>query len=150
MRKQVIAGITALSLAAAGGVGLALAQPAPPPPAAVDGGPGAMPPHAERGPEMHGAMRGEMRGRFGPHQAMRRAMRQWGLIYTPADRQLSAADVQTIAQGFLLWHGNHTWKVVDVKEQDADTVGFAFATPNGDVIARFTMDRHTGRPRRVG
>ncbi|HTW28178.1 MAG TPA: hypothetical protein VME92_13695 [Acetobacteraceae bacterium] len=79
------------------------------------------------------------------HQA-----RTWTLVYPAADRKLDPADVQKIAEAFLLWRGNHSWKVVDVAAQDADDVGFAVATPDGSVIARFTMNRHTGRVTRTG
>jgi hypothetical protein len=147
-RKTRLATAVALSLAAAGGAGIALAQPAQPP-VGMDGGPQAGP--GPRGPMGGPGMRMEHPGpgMWGHREGMNRG-RSFGLIHTPADRQLTAADVQTIAQGFLLWHGNHSWKVVDVKEQDDNTISFAFATPSGDVIARFTMDRHTGRPQRVG
>ena len=159
--RTALAAMLAATLAA-GGAGVALAQPAPPPAAAE--GPGTPPPpRPERGgPGPHA--RDHMMGMWGPEhgpgaehgpdrpgmQGMGMHGMGMGLFYTPADRQLTAADVQTIAQAFLLWHGNHSWKVVDVKEIDANTIGFAYATPNGDVVARFTMDRHTGRPQRVG
>src|SRR5205823_7165634 len=48
----------------------------------------------------------------------------FALFYQQADRQLSAADVQKIAEAFLLWHGNHSWKVVNVAEGADNTVGF--------------------------
>jgi len=38
----------------------------------------------------------------------------FALIYREPDRQLAPADVQKIAEGFLLWNGNHSWKVTNV------------------------------------
>jgi hypothetical protein len=77
-------------------------------------------------------------------------IRNWGLFYPQTDKKLSAADVQTIAEAMLLRHGNHTWKVTDVAQNQDDTVSFAFATQSGDVVARFAMDIHTGRLHRRG
>lgn len=74
----------------------------------------------------------------------------WGLFYPQADKKLSVADVQTLAQAMLLRHGNHTWKVTNVVQDQDDTVSFAFATPSGEIVARFAMDTHTGRLRRLG
>jgi hypothetical protein len=76
--------------------------------------------------------------------------RNWGLFYPQPDKKLSAADVQTIADAILLRHGNHTWKVTNVVQNQDDTDSFAFATQSGEIIARFAMDIHTGRLRRVG
>jgi hypothetical protein len=76
--------------------------------------------------------------------------RGWGLFYRERDKKLSTADVQTLAQAVLLRHGNHTWKVVSVAPNQDDTVGFAFATQSGDVVARFAMDTRTGRLHRLG
>ncbi len=88
---------------------------------------------------------------------MRERMRVWehhrdrrfGLIYRAEDRNLSPADVQKIAEAFLLWNGNHTWKIINVQDE-GDKVGFALATDNGGVIAQFTMDKHRGRIERMG
>jgi hypothetical protein len=79
-----------------------------------------------------------------------RTLRGWGLFSPQADKNLSAADVQTIAEAILLRHGNHSWKVANVAQNQDDTVSFAFATQGGDVIARFAIDVHTGRIRRIG
>jgi len=76
--------------------------------------------------------------------------RSWGLFYPQSDKKLSVADVTTLAQGILLRHGNHTWKVIDAVQNQDNTVSFAFATQNGGVIARFAMDTQTGRLRRIG
>jgi hypothetical protein len=98
-------------------------------------------------------------GRWGRHRWMmvggRRPWqtaqaRNWGLFSPQSDKNLSVTDVQTLAQAILLRHGNHTWKVVNVATNQDDTVSFAFATQDGGVIARFAMDTHTGRLRRLG
>ena len=83
-----------------------------------------------------------------PAMGWMRRLRQFALIYPAQDRNLSGADVQKIAEAFLLFNGNHSWKVTEVTEQP-ETVGFAFATPDGTAIAHFAMDRHTGRPERL-
>jgi hypothetical protein len=74
----------------------------------------------------------------------------FALVYRQQDRALTPADVQKIAEAFLLWHGNHTWKVTDVAPTADGPIGFAVATPEGAVIARFTMDPHTARVTRTG
>jgi len=74
----------------------------------------------------------------------------FALVFRQADRNLSPADVQKIVEGFLLWRGNHTWKVVDAAATSEGAIGFALATQEGSVIARFTMDPHSGRLIRVG
>ncbi|MGH7155674.1 MAG: hypothetical protein ACREF3_17240, partial [Acetobacteraceae bacterium] len=72
------------------------------------------------------------------------------LFFHPADRQLTPEDVQKIAEAFLLWNGNHTWKVIDVAAGSDNRISFAYATPDNTVIARFSMDAHTGRLTRTG
>jgi len=74
----------------------------------------------------------------------------FALVYHQADRNLTPPDVQKIAEAFLLWHGNHSWKVADVAAAPDGTVGFTLATQEGSVVARFTMDPHTGRVTRTG
>jgi hypothetical protein len=144
MRKPLMIALIAAGVAS-GGVAVlatqAIAQGAPPPPPGMDGGPmaGRMP----GGPMGHGGP-GGMRGPGG----MMRRMRQFALIYPTADRNLSGADVQKIAEAFLLFNGNHTWKVTEVKEEP-DQVTFTLASPDGGAIAHFAMDRHTGRPTRL-
>lgn len=76
-------------------------------------------------------------------------MRNFALVYPQADRNLTPPDVQKIAEAFLLWHGNHTWKVMEVAPAADGTIGFALATQEGSVIARFSMDPHTGRVTRT-
>ncbi len=73
----------------------------------------------------------------------------FGLVFTPADRALSQADVQKVAEAWLLWHGNHAWHVTALSS-DADRVNFAIATPDNAVIATFAMNRHTGTLARTG
>jgi hypothetical protein len=116
----------------------AQAAPPPPPPMADAGHGGMMP--------MRGAMMAH-RGPWGEHRRQPPAM---GLIFPAADKNLSPADVQVIAQATLLRRGNHDWKVTNVTANDDKTISFAYATAEGGVIARFAVDPHTGRMRRVG
>jgi len=145
MRKLLL---TAAAATALGGVVAANlfahagAQPAPPPAGAP--GPG-RPPMAEG-------------WRMGPHdggpwmhrEAMMHHLRTFALLYRPDDRHLTPADVQKIAEGFLLWNGNHTWKVTDVAQGAGSAINFSLATPDGAVIAQFSMDSKTGRVTRTG
>jgi hypothetical protein len=141
---------------------LALIDPPPPGPAGADpmmladndppapgAGPGMPPPPPPPGmpgrPPMGGP--GWMRGQP-PHPMWHRAL--FGLFYHQADKQLTPADVQKIAEAFLLWQGNRDWKVTQVTAGPDGKIGFAFATAEGGVIARFTMDSKTGRLARVG
>lgn len=136
MRTKLLAAAAILGLGCGGltvWTANALAQPAPPGP--PDG------PHAEM---MHGPMHGGME-----HGGMHRHWRRGALIVPAEDRKLTGADVQKIAEAFLLWNGNHDWKVTQVSDAEGDGIGFAYATPSGDVIARFRMDRRTGRVERV-
>ncbi len=139
MHKPFLAVLAATALAGSVALTAAHAQPAP---AAPPAAPMPMPHPGPMGPGgwMHhpGAFRGGMMHR----------LRQFGLVFPAADRALSGADVQKIAEAFLLWNGNHSWKVTNVAEEP-ERVTFAFATPDGTVIARFAMDRHTGRPTRL-
>lgn len=123
----------------------ALAQPAAPPapPAAgapgpqggPQGGPGFGPPG---GPGWHHHMRGPGGDPFG------------GPLLRREDKQLTAAEVQKIAEAFLLWHGERNWRITQVREAANNTVEFALTTAENSVIARFSMDRKTGRVQRVG
>ena len=117
-----------------------------PPPAGPNGGPGG-------GRPGWGMQRG-MWGQPGMWAARRRMamMRRndFGLFAWVPDKQLTTADVQTIAQAMLLRHGNHTWKVGDVVANQDNTISFAFTTSDGGVVARFAMDTRTGRLRRTG
>jgi hypothetical protein len=150
--------IAALTLAAGialgGGAfvaGPAQAQDAPhPPPPGMMGGPGG--PGGPGGMMREGGPGGMMRehgpGRPWRFGRMMHRMREFALIYPAPDRNLSGPDVQKIAEAFLLFQGNHTWKVTEVKEEP-NRVTFALATPDGTAIAHFAMDRHTARPERL-
>jgi hypothetical protein len=154
MNKSVVtAALAALVFGAATtGVILASAQPAPPPgaPPAADGGP------AARGPWMgpHGTMGGAIGPgswamRMGEHHGQRMEMlRTFALVHRADDRKLTPPDVQKIVEAFLLWNGNHTWKVLDVKAE-GDVIGFDLATGQGSVIAHFTMDPKTAHLTRI-
>jgi hypothetical protein len=109
---------------------------------------------SEQGHGWQPGQRGERDWGKGPHGARHHrwmmAHMGFGLFYPVPDKNLSVADVQTIAQAMLLRHGNHTWKVANVVQNQDNTVSFSFTTPDGDVVARFAIDIHTGRPRRIG
>jgi hypothetical protein len=143
MRQTLLAAAAAFVIGGiATGAVLSQAQPAPPPAQQVDGAPA--PEHhwvgawGHHGPEAHGWKHG------GGH------MRAFALIYRQPDRQLAPADVQKIAEAFLLWNGNHTWKVTNVAPTADGPIGFSLTTPEGSVVAKFTMDPHTGRIERAG
>jgi hypothetical protein len=139
VRKTILTTLAVLTIGgAATGILIANAQPAPPPPGqdAPSGRPHWMG-WMQRGGE---ARRGE---------AMQR-LRTFALVYRQEDRNLTPPDVQKIAEAFLLWNGNHTWKVVEVAPTADGAIGFALATQEGSVIARLTMDPHTGRVTRTG
>jgi hypothetical protein len=145
MRKYLLA--TAATVALGGLVAANLfahagAQPAPPPMAGgspPDGG-WRMGPHPGGPGWNHQAWR---------HHAMER-MRTFALMYHPDDRHLSPDDVQKIAEAFLLWNGNHTWKVTNVAAGQGSAISFTIAAPDGTVIAKFDMDSKTGRVTRTG
>lgn len=141
MRRTLLVATAAASIAGFGAGCLltqAGAQPAPPPIAGGPPAPGAW--HMGQHPGGPGWHR---------HAMMHRA-RTFGLLYHVADRQLTGPEVQKIAESFLLWNGNRTWKVTEVAPGPDGKVGFAFATTDGSVIARFTMDSKTGRVTRTG
>jgi hypothetical protein len=138
MRKSIVGALAALAIAGAGsGVLIANAQPTTP---------SGDPPSHDGPPWMGGMHRGqhwrEMHG-HGPAGT-------FALVYRQQDRQLSPSDVQKIAEGFLLWNGNHMWKVTEVASAPDGAIGFALATPEGSIVARFTMDPHNGRVTRTG
>ncbi|MCB8880347.1 hypothetical protein ACELLULO517_08890 [Acidisoma cellulosilytica] len=121
-------------------------QPMPPPPGGFPpGGPGdrMRPP----GPMMGW---GPHPGMHGPWDRMRHMAQTWGLFFNQKDKNLSDSDVQTLAAAVLLIHGNHSWKVANVADAADGSVTFAYTTTDGAVIARFSMDRHTGRLTRIG
>ena len=143
MQKVIMAGFAgALVGAVATGAVIANAQSVPPaPPAQAADGPRADRPHWMEWKHRH--LGRDMRG-HGPG-----AMAAFALIYRQQDRQLTPPDVQKIAEAFLLWNGNHSWKVVDVASAADGAIGFALATQDGSVVARFTMDPHSGRVTRT-
>ena len=144
MRKTILATVAVLAIGTGtAGVLIAEAQPAPPP------GPDA---GAPPGPQHMGWMRrmhGWGEGRWGEG---RRPVEPgtFALVFRHEDRQLTPPDVQKIAEAFLLWRGNHTWKVVNVAAAPDGSIGFSLATQEGSVIASFTMDPHSGRVTRTG
>lgn len=149
MRKTVLGAVTALAIAAGGGALIAYAQPAPPAAPSSNGPAIEAPLPPPGGPWM------QWRGRPGGwREGMLRhrweRMRTFGLFFRPADRQLTPPDVQKIAEAFLLWNGNHAWKVIDVAPTSDGQVSFAYAAPDNTVIARFSMDTKTGRLTRTG
>nr|WP_294521463.1 hypothetical protein [uncultured Rhodopila sp.] len=147
MRKIIVTAAAAFVIGGiATGAVLSQAQPAPPPAAQADGAPPPPPrpwmgwmQHRHPGPD--GAGWGHREGGM---------LRNFALVYRQADRQLSPADVQKIAEAFLLWNGNHTWKVTDVAATSDGPIGFSLSTPEGSVVAKFTLDPHTGKLDRVG
>ncbi|HET6182884.1 MAG TPA: hypothetical protein VFA03_04750 [Acetobacteraceae bacterium] len=148
MRRTLIAAAAVLPLTLGTA---ALAQNAAPPPPAAGPGPAedaALPPP----PRHAGPAWGVWHHR--PGEAGRRAMpfdpRTFALFHPPANRQLTPADVQEIAQALLLWNGNHSWKVTDVQPAGDNRVGFTYAAPDGTAIAKFTVNTENGRIERVG
>jgi hypothetical protein len=101
-------------------------------------GPGAGP-RAEgmRGDQRH--MRGHQHG-SGPFA---------GFFINRDNKNLTNDDVRKIAEAGLLWVGERGWRIGEVKDAGSRTAEFALTTENGGVIARFTMDRDTGRVRRI-
>jgi hypothetical protein len=136
---------------------LADATPAPPPAVAPEpgappqGGPmGGMP--RPPGPDGMGwgdrpDMRPDMQGGM---WRMHQMEQTWGLFFNQRDKNLSNGDVQVLAQAILLVHGNHAWKVIAVSDAADGQATFAYATADGSVIARFEIDRHSGRIVRIG
>ncbi len=140
MRQTVVAAVVAFVLGGAvAGAVLSRAQPAPPPP-----GPGMDGPPPRRWMGWGHGPGADQAG--GPVEGLR----AFALVYRPADRALTPADAQKIAEAFLLWNGNHTWKVADVAAAADGPIGFSLTTAEGSVVAKFTMDPHTGRVIRVG
>jgi hypothetical protein len=136
MRKTILTAATAFIVGGiATGAVLSQAQPAPPA-AQLDSAP--PPPHAGMGWMHHGHP-----GRDGG------MLRAFALVHRQADRQLAPGDVQKIAEAFLLWNGNHSWKVTDVAATGSGPIGFNLTTAEGSVVAKFAMDPHTGKVERI-
>ena len=152
MRKMIVTAVAAFAMGGIStGVFLAQAQTAAPPPDGPrDGmmarGPGMGPGMGPGGPGMGDRMGERMGEHHGHHGDM---MRVFALVPRAEDRKLTPPDVQKIAEAFLLFQGNHTWKVVNVANA-GDVIGFDFATADGSVITHFTMDPKTGRLNRPG
>jgi hypothetical protein len=145
VRKTLLAAATAFVIGGiATGAALSVAQTAQPaPPAPTPEWPA---PRMD-GAQSHRPMMGwgnRMHRHGGPNA------RAFALLYRQADRQLAPADVQKIAEAFLLWNGNHSWKVTDVAPTSDGPVAFNLSTPEGSIVAKFTMDTHSGRIRRAG
>jgi hypothetical protein len=120
------------------------------PGASSPGGPmGAMPPLP---PGLGWAGQPDMRPDVlrGAMWRLREMEQTWGLFFNQRDKNLSDSDVQVLAQAILLVHGNHSWKVVDVADAADGQATFAYATADGSVIARFEINRHSGRVQRIG
>ena len=149
MRRTILALLAGLIIGGTA-MGAFLAQAQPPQPPGM-GGPPPWGPHMmnwmAHWPGGPGGPGGGPPG--GPGGGPGGMMRNFALVYPQADRNLTAPDVQKIAEAFLLWHGNHVWKVVEVAPAADGTIGFALATQEGSVIARFAMDPHTGRVTRT-
>jgi hypothetical protein len=103
-------------------------------------------------------LNGDLPGSAGPHR-----MRGWihtggpalafgpetlGLVYDKPDKELTEADVQKIAEAFLLFHGNHSWRVTNVV-LNGDVVIFAIATDQNAIVATFAMNRHSAELQRL-
>jgi hypothetical protein len=146
MRQTFIAAAAAFVMGGiALGAVLSQAQPVPPPAQQLEEG---------APPQQGGHWAGGWGHHRGPEEAHWRhhglGRGPFALIYRQKDRQLAPADVQKIVEGFLLWNGNHTWKVADVAATAEGPISFSLATQEGSVIAKFTMDPHTGRIKRIG
>jgi hypothetical protein len=136
----------------------ALAQPAPPsapPQGPAAPGPGFGPMGGQMGGPMGGPGFGPRGMPMGPPGAPPWMMGVGrgpfgGLVFRREDRQLTAAEVQRIAEAFLLWQGERSWKIAEVHEAPDNAVAFTLTTAEGSVIARFTMDRRSGRVHRTG
>jgi hypothetical protein len=146
MRQTFLAAAVAFVVGGiATGAVLSSAQPPAPPAQVTPGGP--PPPHPWMGWGHHG---GPGMAGHGMHGGPVGGMRAFALVFRQQDRALSPADVQKIAEAFLLWNGNHTWKVADVAATSDGLVGFSLTTAEGSLIAKFSMDPHTARIVRVG
>lgn len=148
MRKTILIATTAFVVGGfATGAVLSNAQPAPPPAAAADGTP--PPAHGWMGGSGHWMNR-HMGWHHPPHGGPMEFARTFALIYRQQDRALAPADVQKIVEGFLLWNGNHSWKVSAPVANPDGLISFSLTTPEGSVIAKFTMDPHSAKVHRVG
>ena len=147
MRQTLLAAAAAFVIGGiATGAVLSQAQPVPPSVQETSGGPTHLGPSPDGDPAMMGWRHHMMRDGMGG----RRNLKAFALLYRHEDRNLAPADVQKIAEAFLLWNGNHTWKVSNVASTADGPIGFSLTTSDGSVVAKFTMDPHSGRLQRVG
>jgi hypothetical protein len=140
MRTVTVAAIGLLTLGAAGtAIDYALAQSdaGAPPPGMMTPPFGGRIAHLREVPRTHGSV-----------DDIYDLMQSLALIYDAPDKQLTATDVQTIAQGFLLLHGNHTWSVLNV-QPDGENIKFQIATEQNAIVASFAMNRHTAHLERL-
>jgi len=150
MRKLAIATASFIALAGAAATYAQQAAPQAPAPNAAGQTADAPAPHPMSGGHSH-FMRGDRHGPGDRHAHGDRPFDRgtFALLPRPRDRNLTAADVQKIAEAFLLWHGNRAWKVVDVAPAADNAIGFSLATPEGAVVAKFRMNAQSGKVTRV-
>ncbi|WP_144299358.1 hypothetical protein [Elioraea rosea] len=114
-------------------------------------GPGMMGPRGEGGQPQW--MMGE-HGRRGDHRGYHAHGGRGGtfaqFFINRDNKNLTNDDVKKIAEAGLLWFGERNWRIGEVKDAGSRAAEFTLTTENGGVIARFTMDRDTGRVRRIG
>ena len=147
MRSPIMTAVAAFVAGGlATGAALSFAQQTPPQGGPHPGGPMM----AEHGPGAHGPWGMRWMHHHGMQGGPVGGLRAFALVYRQQDRALTPADVQKIAEAFLLFNGNHTWKVTDVAATADGKVGFSMAAGDGTVIAKFTMDPHTAKLTRVG
>jgi len=100
------------------------------------------------GPGWHRGERGGHGREYGRHGGMGGP---FGRFFINRDnKNLTNDEVRKIAEAGLLWFGERSWRIGEVKDAGPGMAEFTLTTDNGGVIARFTMDRNTGRVRRVG
>jgi len=101
-----------------------------------------------RGPGMmrEGFGHGEGHGWRGGH--MQGGPGRFGM--TRFDKNLTPDEVRRIVDGFLLWRGERQLKAGTVEAGEGNWINFAVVTAdNGGFVARFAMDKNTGRVRRL-
>lgn len=153
MKNFLLTSAVILGLTAAGGIAYKAAgdtgPPAPPgvaPPPGQWGGPGRGPwagpwagPGRAWGPCGPGG-----KGPGGPGREDK-----FSLFAPTQNKNLSSADVKTIATAILLEHGNHSWSVSNIVTEPDKSIQFSFTTQHGDVIATFAIDPATGQIKRA-
>ena len=146
--------LVAGALATAGLVGYgagrveAWAQPGMGPGMGPGQGPGMM---AERGPAPRwDGPRGDWGRGHHPGEARGEGGLLRGFFINRDNKNLSEEEVRRIAEAALLWFGERNWRIGEVKALGAREAEIAVTTADGGVIARFAMDRDTGRVRRIG